>query len=150
MMGRCRKNTGQQSADRGFSLLEMIIACLLFTTVSISLLGVFTHHYRAIARSRSQLLAQHLARAKMTDLAASKFDGVDLLLPNPGPEKIEDIPVEYEIRDQKITMNFEVWAERTLSTTGLGGEKNIAVWVYWKEQGLTRSVVYRTLLARNG
>lgn len=138
------------TGSRGFSLLEMVIACLLFTTVAISLLGVFNHHYRAVSKARLRLLAQHLCRSKMLDYTAARYEGVDAFIPNPGPSLIETIPVQFEIRGMVRNIDFEVWAERKVATAGLGGEKIIAVWVYWEEGRTTRSVVYRTLLAKSG
>ena len=141
----------RRSRERGLNLLEMVISCLIFSTVALSFLGVFSHHYKSVAKARTQLLATHLARTKMLDFAAARFNGVDLLIPIAGgPQLIETIPVTMEIRGMDRTIEFEVWAERTIATAGLGGEKNIAVWVYWQEGDIRRSVTFRTLLSRNG
>ena len=127
----------------------MVVATMIFITVFVAFLGVFSHHYKSVAKARTQLLAQHLARAKMADYVAAKYDGIDLILPA-GQTFIETIPVSLTIRDQTVTIEFSVWAERTVTTTGLGGEKNIGVLVGWQEGDHQRWVTYRTFLSRYG
>lgn len=146
------RRTLQSPETRGFSLLEMIIASLIFASVSIATLGFISHHHRAIGKARAQLLAQHLCRERLLNFSAAGwhvFNGPlgSTILPA-GPEVLlESIPVLFEDRGGESTLVFQVWAQRTTLATE---EQNIKVSVRWNQGALAREITYRTYLSRGG
>lgn len=139
---------------RAFQVLEMVLAAMIFATVAVGFLGIFTSHAKSIHRARIQLMAQHLAKEKMADFLAAGYEGVDQLIThNAAPYPLASNPVSLTIRIKDIdhVVDFEVWVANLDTTTiGVLGEKTIWVGVYWAKDNGYSSVELRTVLSEHG
>ena len=137
----------------------MILAGVIFATVSVALSGVFTHHYRAVGSSRLFLVAQHLARTKADEFIAAGFDKVGgvngTVIPGgslTGPNLFSgsntvNAEVTWTIRDQEVRTNFEVESSYEdiaipSLTTPQPRHRVCTARVSWVEEGRTRNVHY--------
>ena len=136
---------------KGFSLLEMVLAGVIFATVAVALSGVFTHHYRAVGSSRLFLVAQHLARTKTDEFIAAGFDKIaETVIPNGTPvgnpnmgSTTVNAEVSWTIRDQEITTSFEVESSYEDVVLPAGNRHRVCTArVSWLEEGRTRNVHY--------
>ena len=131
------------SNRRGYSLLEMIVAGLIFSAVSVALAGVFNYHYRAIGTGRLFLVAQHLARTKADEFIAAGHEKIATALITGGQAPYEETfttQVTWTIRDQDVTTDFTVVSFYTDNTTT--NHRVCTVRVSWEEGGRTRNVQY--------
>jgi type II secretory pathway pseudopilin PulG len=123
----------------GYSLLEMIVAGMIFAIVSVALAGVFNYHYRAIGSSRLFLVAQHLARSKADEFIAAGHQKIAETVINPNPNNSQS-QVTWTIRDQQIKTIYNI--DSSYQTDGATNHRICTVRVSWEEGGRTRNVQY--------
>lgn len=76
-------------ACRGHSLLEAILAAIIFAVVAVFLMGIWQMQFRGMLKSKETVVASFLAERVMEECVAAGFDRVELLYPE---------PVELEVR----------------------------------------------------
>ena len=125
--------------SRGFSLLETIIAGVIFSAVAVALAGVFNYHYRAIGSSRLFLVGQHLARTKADQFIAAGYEKIaETVIPGGSTSSTQD--VTWTIRDQEVSTTYTI--ESSYTNIGPTNHRSCKVIVSWEEGDRTRHVQY--------
>jgi Tfp pilus assembly protein PilV len=141
----------------GFNLLEVTIAAFIFSTVSISFIGVWGQQVRALEKSRHLLVATLLAEEYISDSMAK---GYEQSKADEGPEEIplSDLNIFHEIRDPQgnwteAKVNYyitrEVFTYVDPDTTNPDDDKlkQVVVRVKWEDTTKSGEVVLETFLA---
>ncbi len=130
---------------RGHNLLEMIIACMLFVSVTTSLVMVWVYHSRTMEKSGGRLVGQFLAHQLMEECLAAGHEAVGTLT---GPQQ----PILLTERVRGVEKTVEYFPEITVSGATVDGEvmRQVRVRVEWYESGGRGSVEYSSLLAPVG
>lgn len=135
-------------AHAGHSLLEMILAAFLFSSVAIGILAVWVMQHKAITKSGNVLVAQYLGERLMEECIAARYDGVDSLA-GTTPDMVlaevvkgETKTVTYKgtIEVQPITVNSDVPDDTKLVT----------VTVTWDSNDGMSNVQFRTYIQEKG
>lgn len=129
--------TGNPSRPKAYSLLEMIIACFIYSAVAMALAGVFSYHYRAIGTSRLFLIGQHLARDRADECVAAGFLRAQQL--DNGGVPPPPVTVEFVIRDQVIQTAYTIATDVALDPNP-PGHRMCSVTVSWAETNRIRRV----------
>lgn len=61
----------------GFSLLEIILGCMLFSTILVYLASIWGLHARTIGQSRSRMVATFIAGQEVENCITAGYSGVD-------------------------------------------------------------------------
>ena len=64
--------------EKGFSLIELLVAVLLLAIMAVSLMALFPTGYREITKAGRQSVMNHLAQKKIDELMASGYGSPDL------------------------------------------------------------------------
>jgi Tfp pilus assembly protein PilV len=141
---------------RGFNLLEVVIAAFIFSTVSISFLGVWGQQVRALEKSRHLMVATFLAEQLINESMSNGYERTKVTDPAEGPEKI-DITMETSSRNpsnpdpenwDKIAVVYH--ATREVQPSGnpdVDKLKQVIVKVAWEDTTKKGEVVLETFLA---
>lgn len=136
-----------QNRSSGHTLLEMILAAILFSTVAVGILSVWTMQHKAITKSGNVLVAQYLGERLMEECLAAKYDGVDSLAgPTPDMnlnEVVKGITKTTVYRGNIAVSNLPV-------STGINNGKLVVVTVTWESGDGKSSIEYRTYLEEKG
>ncbi len=113
---------------RGYNLLETILAGVLFSIVSVGLIGLWTNYARAMEKSRHRIVASYLAEKVMEECLALGYDLVD--------GKAANSPVVHELthkyRGQTIPTRYQVRVGVVPNVGGLD-TKAVKVTVEWHD-----------------
>ena len=139
---------------RGHNLLEMIIACFIFSTVAIGLTTVWIQHSRTMMRAGGRMVGQFLANQVMEECIAAGWDSVDTFDPNTAdgaPTVGTPINMNEIVRDSnKVTVYTpSVNVERTTMAGGIE-VKMVTVRVEWDEQEGRGWIEYSSQLVESG
>lgn len=114
---------------RGMKLLETILASLIFSTVSIGLMGLWTNYARAMEKSRHFIVASFLAERVTEECLTLGYNGVDA--------KATAVPYEYKlahtIKGERIESVYEVSIDVKPVSGLLGPAKSVDVKVDWQD-----------------
>lgn len=127
---------------RGFNLLELVIGLMIFSTVSIALLGVWSSYYQMMGKSRSLLVATNLAQHIMEQQIALGWQSMDVPA-GPGTILTMEQAVEGEITRVDYQYSVEVTDNSAPGSIGL---KQVVVFVSWKDSSGRREVRAETML----
>lgn len=128
---------------RGFNLLEVILACFLFALIVVFSVSVWITHYKAIGKSRYDMLGMYLATQKIEECIAKGYSGA-------APEGPLVIGIDTTARGQRSTIDFtyEVVEEFLPSPPNPPNMKSMQVIVNWKDPlGNPKEVRVETLLS---
>lgn len=126
MCGLIRHHTARQ---RGFSLVEVVVATAVLAIGLITLIGLLPFAIKANKKAESQSLASTYARTKLEQLLASPYDEIGTGTIEPRA-KISNDPSNsaYALERQTVV----TFIDSNLSTTNSDqGLKKITVTVYW-------------------
>jgi prepilin-type N-terminal cleavage/methylation domain-containing protein len=132
--------------DRGFNLLEVILASFLFAMVVAFSVSVWITHYKAIGKSRYDMLGMYLATQKIEEQIAKGYSGA-------GPEGPLDVQVDTTVRGQnsQIIFTYEILEEFLPDPPGPPNMKSMMVIVNWTDPlGNRKEVRLETLLSGSG
>jgi hypothetical protein len=127
----------------GFNLLEVILACFLFALIVVFSVSVWITHYKAIGKSRYNMLGMYLATQKIEECIAKGYSGA-------APEGPLTIGIDTTTRGQRSTIDFtyEVVEEFLPSPPNPPNMKSMQVIVNWKDpMGFPKEVRIETLLS---
>lgn len=135
---------------RGHNMLEMMMACFIFLTISTALTGVWISLSRQQNLANSRLVGQHLAEQVMEECIAAGYKNVDSLT---GPRP--NITMNEIDRDTVQVFSYTVVV--TVYPTGDGAVvadpgqtwKVVTVKVTWHDSVGDSSIEFKTLLARH-
>ena len=132
---------GANRRHKGYSLLETVIACFIFITVLIGLMGVWNTHSKAIGKARSMLIANELSERVMEKCLAARYE----TLPRFHSET-ETFEVEFLIKGQRIVNTFTTLIE----VSDEGPEiRNIKVTVSWEDTTGPRKIELHSQVHRS-
>lgn len=132
--------------DLGFNLLEVILACFLFALVVAFSVSVWITHYKAIGKSRYDMLGMYLATQKIEEMIAKGYSGA-------GPEGPLDVTVDTTVRGQnsQVTFTYEIVEEFLPEPANPPYMKSMMVIVTWTDPlGKQKEVRLETLLSGSG
>jgi prepilin-type N-terminal cleavage/methylation domain-containing protein len=66
----------RRRGSRGFSLIELLIGLLIFTTAFLGLLSVYPVSMRALSQARQRMIASHVAEMQLESALNTSFDGL--------------------------------------------------------------------------
>lgn len=92
-----RRRTGA----RGFSLIEFVLASLIFATCFLAVVSVYPFSVRAVEQAKFRMVANHLAKREMESAIATPFDqqvnassSTSLLSRNNGVQQVVSFSVQ--------------------------------------------------------
>lgn len=74
-VGRLSRRFDERHAERGFTLLEVVVAMGIMSVALLSLVGVFATGLRAVGSSSNQLIAREKAREAIESVHAARDTG---------------------------------------------------------------------------
>jgi Tfp pilus assembly protein PilV len=129
----------------GHNLLELVIAVVIFCSISVALTGIWKMHFEAMAKSRNLLVASYLGEQVMEECLAARFDLVDTLYP-PAPAT-QGYPMTTRTRAGTENVIYKVMVSITPASAT---EKNITVQVSWNGDGGESSTSLHTIMHSGG
>ncbi len=125
-------------AGRGLSLLETVIASLLFATITVSLVSLWFSHYRLLAMSQSRLVATYVCKQLMEEQLSNATSAIVALPRGSQPP----ITMTHKVNGATRTVVYE-WSVGVVETPDM---KDVIVNVFWKEGGIEHETHLETLL----
>ncbi len=122
----------------GLSLLETVIAALLFATISVALISLWFSHYRLLAMSQSRLVATYVCKQLMEDQLATSYSAI-VSIPRGSEPPIQ---VDSIVNDSARKVVYE-WAVVVVDAPNT---KDVTVQVFWKEGNIEHETHLETLL----
>ncbi len=86
-----------QHNNKGHSLLEAVLAAMLFSIVTVLLMGVWDMQFRAMSKSKEMVVASYLAERVMEDCVAA---GYQVMAGEDDYEPLYQVPVELRVRSR--------------------------------------------------
>lgn len=138
----------------GFTLVEVMVAGVILTVVSLSLIGVLGSFGKVVTSSREMTLATHLAQEKVESLQSLSFYQI-MVTSSTALDNNFSPPLQYDngyyspetIRSGGLTFTRRVFIEKTDTPTGVienvgyphpdTGLKRINVYVTWQQRSGT-------------
>ena len=142
----------QARREKGHSLLEMILAALLFSTVAVGILAVWVMQHKAVTKSGHVLVAQYFGEQLMEECIAARYDGVDSLdstPPNPPVEPLIMEEVEKGMTRQ-IVYDATIQVQNIQVQAGVNDTKLVVVTVTWEGNDGLSQIDFRTSLQEKG
>ena len=142
----------QARREKGHSLLEMILAALLFSTVAVGILAVWVMQHKAVTKSGHVLVAQYFGEQLMEECIAARYDGVDSLdstPPNPPVEPLIMEEVEKGMTRQ-IVYDATIQVQNIQVQAGVNDTKLVVVTVPWEGNDGLSQIDFRTYLQEKG
>ncbi|MCE7873421.1 hypothetical protein DYH09_24025 [bacterium CPR1] len=125
-------------AGRGLSLLETVIASLLFATITVSLVSLWFSHYRLLAVSQSRMVATYVCKQLMEDQLSNATSAIVALPRGSQPP----ITMTHQVNGAARRVVYE-WSVGVVDTPDM---KDVIVTVFWKEGGIEHETHLETLL----
>ena len=129
--------------DRGFSLLEVVVASLIFLTALVLMTSLWTSYHSALSQSRNRLVANGLARAVMEQRLAGGYGSLTPIL---GVPQTQTFVSNNQVRGRRSAQTFET----TFQATDPGGAgtalRRLVVKVTWEEDTDKKELVYESCL----
>lgn len=130
---------------RGFSLLEVVVASIIFVTALVLLGGLWVSYHSALSQSRNRLIANGLARAVMEQRMAGGHGSLDPIIDAP---QVQNFTSQAQVRGRRSNLNFEA----TFLATDPGGPnsslRRMTVTVTWEEDSGQKSLTYESCLSK--
>lgn len=132
----------RRSKRSAFNLLEMMLACMIFSTCIIMMSGVWVIHNSAVGRSRMLMIGTHVAEEVLQEAVALGYKN----LPDPPDSTTGTVNVNTTLRSANVSTQYK-WT-RTIAVAGsLGQLKSIQVVVEWQDgPNHTRKVNLETIV----
>lgn len=124
--------------------MEIMVTCLVFSTMILSLMSVWINHSRSIAKARARMTGSFLAERQMEECLARGFFGVDGMDNTSTPEG-EEVTIETTLHDQQATFIYHYHVKVTKVDAG---RKTVEVRVTWKERNMDQEVRLESLLSK--
>ena len=129
-------------SHRGVSLLEVIVAVMLFASIATALNGIWIIQYRMMSRSRVMILGAHYAEQLCEEALESGYDGVTAWALTYPPDS--STLVSCSMAGKVLTNELFPFVE----VNDVGEFKQVTVRVTWLDKGIIRrEVKYDVLLA---
>ena len=139
--------------QEGHSLLEMILAALLFSTVAVGILAIWVMQHKAVSKAGHVLVAQYFGEQLMEECIAARYDGVETLdsvdAGNPPVEPLIMEEIEKGIK-REIIYNATIDVQDIEVQSGVPDTKLVVVTVSWEGNDGMSQIDFRTYLQEKG
>ena len=125
---------------RGQNLLETILACSIFASVTVSLIGIWASHSRALEKARHRLVGSYYAEQIMEDCLQKGWNHIDAVAAEPPRQ----IPLKLVNKGAETTVVYESDVSMTL-IAGPPAVKHVSVVVGWEDYTGAHNVTYETI-----
>ena len=138
--GRLRFLRGQ----RGFTLIETIVAVAIFAAIGVVLMSGLSTGYKSLEISQESTYAEGLAKSQVEYIKAQDYISV-ANYPADGPYDVIDIPAHLAAAGYSVEIN----APETVDVAGVSGYESQSITIKVKHDGSGKLVItfYRTGLA---
>ena len=123
---------------RGIGMLETVIACILFSMISIALVSLWYSHYRLLATTQHRTVANYVCKQIMEEQLSKPYVDVKPFSRAANPPII----VESIFNDSKRTAEFQY----ACSVIDMGTHKDLKVTVWWKEDSIEHDFHLETIV----
>ncbi|MEW6282237.1 MAG: hypothetical protein AB1758_26765 [Candidatus Eremiobacterota bacterium] len=123
---------------RGISLLETVIACLLFATISVAMVGLWATHHRLLAQTQHRLVATYVAKQLMEEQLNQPVANIVPIARGSQTPISMDSYMNGALR--RSTYEYSVQVVETPET------RDVTVTVFWTEGDSEHEVHLETLL----
>jgi Tfp pilus assembly protein PilV len=130
---------------RGVKLVELVIACMIFSTVMVSLAALWSYNGKSFHQSNTQMLANNLAREMLEKARAARYEGLPTLV-----AEMADAP-EVSLSSRRRGQEVEIRLSRRLvfrNDTPVPGTREVTAMVQWTSGHQEHSLRLVTYLAR--
>ena len=140
----------RSSQISGHSLLEMILAALIFSTVAVGVLAVWVMQHKAVSKAGHVLVAQYFGEQLMEECIAARYEAVDSLDSDVNP--VEPLELNEVEKDQERTVRYEatIDVQDIQVQSGIDDTKLVIVTVTWEGNDGRSQVDFRTYLQEKG
>lgn len=149
----CRWTSSVCSGDRGFSLLELLVAFLILLVAVLTVVGYTTTVHRAANEGKRQALASIEARAMLERIR----DFPDAFAQAATPQGLTEVREEYLLDDESNASKNEAGKKAAARfhllgrVTPVSGEVySVVVSAEWSEDRRPRKVVLESRMIRSG
>ena len=141
----------QASRKKGHSLLEMILAALLFSTVAVGVLAVWVMQRKAVTKSGHVLVAQYFGEQLMEECIAARYDGVPSMETSPTnpPPELAMQEIEKGMA-REIIYTGEIEVQDIQAQAGVSDTRLVIVTVTWESGDGRSQIDFRTYLQEKG
>jgi prepilin-type N-terminal cleavage/methylation domain-containing protein len=118
-----------RSGDRGFTLLEVLLAVTILTAVMGSLIAIVTQNISRLTDARTELRVMRLAEEQMREILAASHRGSELdeaTTDGVFPEPDDDLQWELVVEEYRVPLEHEdrkIADEVRLSSSFFAGER---------------------------
>ena len=130
---------------RGYNLLEVIIAAMIFSTALVLMIGLWGTYHSALTQAKNRLVAGSLARAVLEQRLASGYGALTDIVDKPQVQKFTS---RSQVRGRLVSVEF--------TTTFLTTEsaisplfRRLVTTVEWEEDTGNKSLAYETCLFKS-
>lgn len=128
---------------QGFSLLEVVIASLIFLTALVLMTTLWTRYHSALTQSRNRLVANGLAKAVMEQRIAGGYGSLNPIV---GVPQTQTFVSNNQVRGRRSNQTFDTTFEAT-DPGGAGSTlRRLVVTVTWEEDTEAKELVYESCL----
>jgi prepilin-type N-terminal cleavage/methylation domain-containing protein len=128
---------------KGFSLLEVVLASVIFLTALLLMTSLWTAYHKALTQSRNRLVANGLARSVMEQRLAAGHGSLEAIL---GTPQSQTFVSNSQVRGRRLTQEFQ---SSFLATDPMGAGtvlRRLVVTVSWEESSGKKELVYESCL----
>ena len=133
----------RQKKGVGFSLLEVVVATVIFLTVLVLLTTLWGTYHSAMSQSRNRLVANGLARSVMEQRMAGGYVNLNLIV---GVPQTQSFQSKAQVRGRQLSKNYET----TFLAEDFNGAntalRRLSVTVEWEEDSGMKSLSYESCL----
>ena len=128
---------------RGHNLLELMVACMILSTVLILITGLWSVYHSALSKSRNMLVGSFLARSVLEQRMSAGYSSYDATL---GVPQTSQIIAKSQVRGRLIEVPIDI--EFTATATNTPGIRRLVAKLSWPEAPGVRTIRYETFLFR--
>lgn len=126
-------------------MLEVVVAMLIFSTVTIAFLGAWSYHVRASEKSRHYLVASFLAESLIEKAISQGYNGLEVK-----PEEGE-ARMKITARGTETEVVYKTFQNVTeIGDLSVDRLKSVVVVVTWEDSNKTGEVRLETVVAGAG
>jgi Tfp pilus assembly protein PilV len=134
--------SGQQ---RGNSLLEVVIAAVIFSTALVFMIGLWATYHSALTQAKNRLVASSLARSVLEQRLASGYGALTAIIDTP---QVQTVSSRSQVRGRVVSVNFTTTFLTTESAASPLFRRLVAT-VEWEEDSGKKSLSYETCLFKS-
>jgi type II secretory pathway pseudopilin PulG len=136
--------------NSGHSLLEMILAAMIFSTVAVGILGIWVMQHKAVSKAGHVLVAQYFGEQLMEECIAARYDAVDTMDSDVNPVQPLDLDEVEKGMTRTIRYEAVIDVQDIQVQSGINDTKLVTVTVTWDGNDGRSQIDFRTYLQEKG